>query len=1208
MNFRSLFRSKTSRSRSRRRLEAAHLPAAFRSERLEDRALLAGNVTAQLRGQNAFFNGDNADNSVEILVEDGNVVARGNDSTTINGSADDFILAANTTSLPASLIASLSRGNDTFVVNGVNTGGSVWMNGASGNDLLVVSNANIGGNLVMRGGSGSDDLVVDESQISGDVKLFGAGGNDDFVLRNTSIGDDLLAAGGRGRDVFMFDTVTVSDRTWLFGQSGTDNFRFEGVSQYSDRVRAVGGRGGDNFDATADVSFNRLKRRRFDGSAVDASLLETRITNAQTGALARAEAAVAADSALSISVDNAIFSETAGNSAATLTITRDADNTDADLTVTLATTPTGQSKISLAATTVTIAAGETSTTVAVDALDDAVIDSDTTITVTASSPDLPDATVDITVTNDDTVMLTLTAASTSFDEDTGSGSTIGEGVVIPITVSRNGDATDELEVSLSTPDTGRLLLPSSVSIAAGQTEVTFNVTTRPDTNVDAEDVPVTVDAAATGAESGQIQFTLVDNDEPFLAVSFSDTSISENNSTDAGRTTLTVTRNTPTTEAVVVSFSTNPTSPENRLALSSTTVTIPVGQRSATVTVSGVDNSTVDIDQAVAVTATAQGFIQDSETIFVTDDDAGELSLTLTPASVDEDAGVAAVTARVSRNVSSPTQSLVVSISVSGDARLSDAGNTSIPTSVTIPANQQFVEFTFGAADNNVIDATGQTATLTASATGFVSSAANITVNEDDVATLALTSSLTTVAEDAGQAAISLTVSRNTTATSETIALDYSQTSISGPATVVFAVGQSERIVTVDVNDNDSFLENSDVTITASAPGRADVTTNIVVTNDDSLGLTTDVSSNVFVASVPIAEGRNESLITRDSSFTVTGFTAAGATVQIESDGDGRFDEQSVMAAGDGSYSFDIPLTNTDVNNGLQAFQVRSVIPGEGVQRISDPIDVHLAVGTIVRFETNQDTDLNGVIDFFDVELFDADASETVDNFVSYVDDGSYDDMFVHRVTTQGITVVQGGSFTVSDTIVSPVATRAPIDGQFTAANSNIAGTLSMALTGAGPNSGTSGWFFNVTDNVGLDANEHTVFGRLVTGGLGVVASISTTSTADLRDIVGQQGLLGTTPLRNPPFQALTGTAAVTADSNVIVGTGTQFTTELQVGDAIGASIGQAVFVTSIVSDTEITVDLEADGTQSDLTLGLLTPPDDDYIIFTNIGELLDQI
>lgn len=1193
MNFRSLFRQNRSRSRSR---YAASIPtAAARLEQLEDRTLLAGNVTAQFLGQHAFINGDRADNSVEVLIDGDNVVLRGSDGTTINGSSNDFVLAANSSSLPGSLVASLSSGNDTFVVNGVTVGRDLLINGQAGDDLLVVSTTTVGRNLSIWGAAGHDNIVIDASRIGRDAGIAGFGGDDDIVIRDTTIVDDLVVRGHSGHDVILLDGALVGDKSLLAGGSGADNILIQGTSQFFDRMRAFGGAGGDNIEATSGVVFDGLKRRSFSGFTADAGTIASRITDPSTGAIAAAEAAVTdatAANTLSLSVDNASFSENAGNGAATLTVTRSAADTTADLVVSLAATPAGQTKLTLAQSTVTILAGQTSATVAINAVDDTVPDSDTTVTVTATATDFSAASATITVTNNDTQTLSLTAASSSFAEDTGSATTTGSATLIDVTVSRDGDTTTDLVVTLASSNSTRLTVPSTVTIPAGQSQQTFIATSLPNILVEGADTLVRIEATATASTTGELDLTLVDNDAPALSATFSAPTISENGAVSTGQTTLTVSRNTPTTSDLVVSLSNDNV---NRLQLASTTLTIPAGSTAASILVNGIANSEVDGDVSVGITVTATDFADGGAEIVVLDDDTAALGLSINSGStVDE--GVGSISATVARNTVSLAGDLTVGLTVVGDSRLVLPAAT-----VTIPDGQQSVTFTMTVVDNQLVDATGLVASITASATDFQSSSATVTVTDNDTATITLQPASSTIDEDAGASATTLTIERNSVTEAETVSLIYSSSLITGPTTVSFDVGQSSAVITLAVTDNDSFNSNADVNITAQAPGRADVTTTIAVTNDDVLNLTTDISSNFSVPTI-LAN------VTRDNTFTVTGFTEPGATVQIESNGDGQFNDQSAIAATDGSYSFDIPLTHTDANNGLNAFQVRSVLPTEGVDKVSEQILVHLAIGTVIRFGINQDLNQDGTNEFFDVELLDTDAPNTVANFLSYVNDNSYDNVLAHR-SVPGF-VVQGGSFTVSNSVVSPVATRSAIAGEFDAANSNIDGTLSMALTGAGPDSGTSGWFFNLDDNSTLDGDQHTVFGRVIAGGIDVLRFINQNiDTIDLSLITGQPGLLDTTPVVQSPLTTLSGTSSLTVDSNVIQGTDTQFTTQLQVGSVILDPFGNQLIVTAITSDTEMTVDLEASRSETGVPFTLLNlPADDDYVIFSNIGEILDQV
>jgi len=147
----------------------------------------------------------------------------------------------------------------------------------------------------------------------------------------------------------------------------------------------------------------------------------------------------------------------------------------------------------------------------------------------------------------------------------------------------------------------------------------------------------------------------------------------------------------------------------------------------------------------------------------------------------------------------------------------------------------------------------------------------------------------------------------------------------------------------------------------------------------------------------------------------------------------------------------------------------------------------------VVRFTTNLGT--------FDVDLFQSQVPTTVANFLSYVNAGSYTNSIIHRSTTDNpadIQIVQGGGFVLTTTATSasldPIVTGAPI--LLDAILPNLKGTIAMARTND-PNSATSGWYFNVTDNPQLDATPgvpgtgYTVFGRIVPGDLGVLDAIA---------------------------------------------------------------------------------------------------------------------
>ncbi|HEX5470283.1 MAG TPA: peptidylprolyl isomerase [Lacipirellulaceae bacterium] len=131
-----------------------------------------------------------------------------------------------------------------------------------------------------------------------------------------------------------------------------------------------------------------------------------------------------------------------------------------------------------------------------------------------------------------------------------------------------------------------------------------------------------------------------------------------------------------------------------------------------------------------------------------------------------------------------------------------------------------------------------------------------------------------------------------------------------------------------------------------------------------------------------------------------------------------------------------------------------------------------------VRFYMNMGT--------VEIELYGTQSPFNVTNFLSYVDDGSYNNSIIHR-TRDGATVAgsdlfaQGGSYKVDGTSIT---TRAAVPNEFNAANglSNVAYTLAAAR-GSNPNSATSGWFINQTNNAAsFDPGPYTVLGKVTLG------------------------------------------------------------------------------------------------------------------------------
>ena len=144
------------------------------------------------------------------------------------------------------------------------------------------------------------------------------------------------------------------------------------------------------------------------------------------------------------------------------------------------------------------------------------------------------------------------------------------------------------------------------------------------------------------------------------------------------------------------------------------------------------------------------------------------------------------------------------------------------------------------------------------------------------------------------------------------------------------------------------------------------------------------------------------------------------------------------------------------------------------------------------RAQANTTVRVQTVLGDIDIELFDAVAPLTVQNFLNYVNDGDFDGTFIHR-SVPGF-VLQGGGFGFDSASGAPerIATDAPVVNEFN--RSNMRGTVAMAKLGGDPDSATSEWFVNLADNsANLDSQNggFTVFGQVINNGMTVVDAIA---------------------------------------------------------------------------------------------------------------------
>ncbi len=158
-------------------------------------------------------------------------------------------------------------------------------------------------------------------------------------------------------------------------------------------------------------------------------------------------------------------------------------------------------------------------------------------------------------------------------------------------------------------------------------------------------------------------------------------------------------------------------------------VTVPSGVTSYSVTLSAVDDTVINPDYSVELTASVDSWASQAVSkLMVVNNDARVLGLVAT-ASVFEGTTVQNATVTIPGSLSTD---LVVNLTSD------DPSVVTVPAQVTIPAGLRSVTFSFSALANPAITGVRQT-TLRAAATSFTFGAAVVSVQDADVASLAVT-------------------------------------------------------------------------------------------------------------------------------------------------------------------------------------------------------------------------------------------------------------------------------------------------------------------------------------------------------------------------------------------------------------------------------------------------------------------------------------
>ena len=414
---------------------------------------------------------------------------------------------------------------------------------------------------------------------------------------------------------------------------------------------------------------------------------------------------------------------------------------------------------------------------------------------------------------------------------------------------------------------------STIAIAAGQTANASDtvVITAVDNAQDELDRSVTVSGVArndqgVGSVTG-VGLTLTDDeDAPTVTMAVAPASISEN----VAISTVTATLSHPSSAATTITVSVTPVQPAvagDYTLSTADTLIVAAGQTTSTgtVTITTVDNAVTSGNKTVTVSSTVgnsvgAGSVTDA-TLTIIDDEAAQVTLVLSPASISENAEVSTITATLDRTVAAAT-TITVSAEAVSPAEASDftlSGATTLTIAANVATSTGTVTIT---AVNNTTDAPDKRVTVSATVAGgnmaVLSSSETLTITDDDQApdvTLVLTPS--SISENAEVSTVSATLSHPSSAiTTITVSAEAvspataSDFTLSSADTLIIAASEttSTGTVTITAADNDARADEKTVTVSATANNTQGITApspvTLTITDDETPSANLDVDGD----------------------------------------------------------------------------------------------------------------------------------------------------------------------------------------------------------------------------------------------------------------------------------------------------------------------------------------------------------------------------
>jgi hypothetical protein len=414
-------------------------------------------------------------------------------------------------------------------------------------------------------------------------------------------------------------------------------------------------------------------------------------------------------------------------------------------------------------TSITIPAGSTSASITLASVSDALYEGNETVIIDISTvtngTESGTQQKTVTITDDETApTVTLSTGASTIAETSGSTTvtatlSAASGLTTTVNLAFTGTATVTSDYTLLT----------SITVPAGSTSASITLASVSDLLYEGnETVIIDISTVTNGTESGTQQKTVTITDDetsPTVTLSTGGTSIAET----AGSTTVTATLSAASGLATTVNLAFTGTATVTTDYTLLTSITIPAGSTSASITLASVSdvlyegNETVIIDISTVTNGTESGTQQ--QTVTITDDDSAPIAtLSTGGTSIAETSGSTTVTATLSTASGLAT---TVNLAFTGTATVTS--DYTLLTSITVPAGSTSASITLASVSDLLYEGNETVIIDISTVTNGTESGTQqktVTITDDDTApTVTLSTGVASIAETAGSATVTATLS-----------------------------------------------------------------------------------------------------------------------------------------------------------------------------------------------------------------------------------------------------------------------------------------------------------------------------------------------------------------------------------------------------------------------------------------------------------------